>query len=191
MTQTLLRLAWRLAACAAAAWAVWRFSGLIAMLMLAPLAGLALARPLLDLAGDLRRLAHARIWRTLEGRHFAFRGIPVQVLEDAQHRRWVRAADVRRILGPTASDGAFALSYPDGWCVLGQPPQPHFSDAALLAHLAKQRSPEALRLRRWVEREIAYPARRVRERLGIRADGDGALRSAESDPPARSSSSPR
>ena len=170
MTKTFLRLAWRLAACAAGAWAAWRFSGLIAMLMLAPLAGLALARPLLDLAGDLRHLAHARIWRTLEGRHFAFRGIPVQVLEDAQHRRWVRAADVRRILGHTASDGALALSYPDGWCTLGDPLQPHFSDAALLAHLAKQTTPEALRLRHWVEREIAFPARRQRERYGIKVE---------------------
>jgi hypothetical protein len=60
---------------------------------------------------------------------------------------------------------------------IGRPLEPHVRDDALLAHLDKERSPEALRLRHWVEREIAFPARRQRARLGIRsaaADrGDG------------------
>jgi prophage antirepressor-like protein len=42
------------------------------------------------------------------------------------------------------------------------------SEEALLAHLLKERAPEAARLRVWVEREIVFPARRERERLGIR-----------------------
>jgi hypothetical protein len=42
------------------------------------------------------------------------------------------------------------------------------SEEALLAHLLKERAPEAVRLRVWVEREIVFPARRERERLGIR-----------------------
>jgi prophage antirepressor-like protein len=42
------------------------------------------------------------------------------------------------------------------------------SEEALLAHLRKERAPEAARLRVWVEREIVFPARRERERLGIR-----------------------
>jgi hypothetical protein len=41
-------------------------------------------------------------------------------------------------------------------------------DDALLAHLAKERSLEAARLRLWVEREVSFPGRRQRERLGIR-----------------------
>ena len=44
------------------------------------------------------------------------------------------------------------------------------SDEALLTHLRKERSPDAIRLANWVEREIVFPARRERERLGIRAD---------------------
>ena len=47
-------------------------------------------------------------------------------------------------------------------------PQAHVSEEALLAHLLKERAPEAARLRVWVEREIVFPARRERERLGIR-----------------------
>ena len=165
MIEVLARIAIRLVPCALCSWLAWRFGGAVIMLATAPLYGIAMARPLLELASELRHHTRAAAWRAVEGRHFVFRGTPVQVLEDAQHRRWVRAADVRRIVGYTASDGALALSYPDGWRALGVPPQPHFSDDALIAHLAKQTAPDALRLRHWVEREIAFPAQRLRERL--------------------------
>jgi hypothetical protein len=171
LTSTLLRIGVRLALCFAASWLVWRIAGLVAMVCTAPLYGIALARPLLDLASELRHQMRAAVWRPLEGRHFAYRGRAVQVLEDADHRRWVRAADVRAIIGPSASDGALALTYPDGCRDAGRPAEPHLSDDALLAHLAKQNSAEALRFRRWAEREIAFPARRVRSRLGVRVGG--------------------
>jgi hypothetical protein len=170
VSNTLLQIALRLALCAAVAWTAWRLAGLTALVTTAPLFGIALARPLLDLASDLRHHARARAWRPVQGRHYAFHGYPVQVIEDVQHERWIRAADIRRILGHTASDGALALSYPEGWKAMGQPPQPHFSTAALIAHLAKESTPQALRLRHWVEREIAFPAQRIREHLGIRTE---------------------
>jgi hypothetical protein len=166
MAATLLKVAVRLLLCAATSWLVWRNGGLALLLVTVPLYGVALARPLLDLASELRHHARAAVWRPLEGRHFAFRGSPVQVIEDSEHRRWVRAADVRRIVGYTASTGTLALTYPEGWRAMGQPAEPHFSDEALIAHLAKERSPRALRFRRWAEREIAFPAKRLRERDG-------------------------
>ncbi len=168
MSALALRIVIRLLLCAACSWLVWRFGGLAVMVATAPLYGVALARPLLDLASELRHGARAAVWRPLEGRHCVFRGTPVQVLEDEQHCRWVRAADVRRIVGFTASDGALALTYPNGWRAMGRPAQPHFSDDALIVHLSKETTPEALRFRHWAEREIAFPARRTRERLGIR-----------------------
>ena len=167
----LLRLAIRLSLCAAVSWVVWRYFGLAAAVASAPLYGIALARPLIDLASDLRQATRAAVWRPLEGRHFVYRGAPVQVLEDDDHRRWVRAADVRRVVGHTATNGALALTYPGGWRRMGKPAEPHFSDEALIAHLMKQGTPEALRFRHWVEREIAFPAQRLRKRLGIRPQG--------------------
>ena len=159
-----LRIVLRLALCAAVSWGVWRVGGLAAMVATAPLYGIALARPLVELASNARHLSRVAVWQPLEGRHHAFRGIAVQVLEDTEHHRWVRAADVRRIVGHTASDAALALTYPQGWRMLGQPAQPHIRADALVAHLRTERSPEALRLRQWVEREVAFPAQRVRER---------------------------
>lgn len=168
MSEALHRIALRLLLCAACSWLVWHIGGLGAMVGTAPLYGLLLARPLIDLASALRHQSRALLWRSVEGRHFEFRGLAVQVLEDDERRRWIRAADVRRIVGHTASEGALALSYPTGWRMLGKPAQAHFSEDALLTHLSKETSADSLRFRQWVEREIAFPARRQRERLGIR-----------------------
>ena len=175
MQTALFRIAWRLALCAGIGWLVWRIGGLVPMVAVAPLVGIALAKPLLDLASDLRHQANARALKPVQGRHFVFRGTPVDVIEDADHRRWVRAADVRRIIGTTATDGALALTYPSGWRQFGRPGTPYFSDDALVAHLTKERSPEALRFLHWVERDIAFPAQRVRERLGIRLPAPDAV----------------
>jgi hypothetical protein len=77
-----------------------------------------------------------------------------------------------RIVGYTASDNALALIYPNGWRHIGRPAQAHFSDDALLAHLGKERSPQALRFRHWVEREIAFPAQRLRRHAGVARPGE-------------------
>jgi len=158
----------RLAGCIALAWLGWRAGGAIGLLAGLSLSGLWLARPLVELASSLRQRLREHVWKPVEGRYFEYRGTPLQVLEDEQHRRWVRASDVRKIVGFTASDGALALSYPDGYRAIGEPPVPHFSDEALLAHLNKERSITALKFRHWVERDIALPARRLRQRAGIR-----------------------
>ena len=158
----------RFAACALLFWWIWRTFGLATAMPAAALFGVALARPLVELASEVRRLMHHAHWRDVEGRHYAYRGREVAVVEDHDHRRWLRLADVRAIVGVTATDGALAVSYPRGVRELGRPAASYIRDDALLAHLAKERSPEAARLRGWVEREVAFPARRERERLGIR-----------------------
>lgn len=164
----------RIALCAALSWLAWRVGGLYGVCVSLVAWGFALTRPLIDLAIELHGVARVSTWSPLEGRHAVFRGLPVQVLEDIDHVRWIRAADVRRIVGITASDGALSLTYPHGWRAMGRPASAHFSAEALLVHLGKERLPVAVKFRRWVEREIAFPARRQRERLGIRllAAGD-------------------
>jgi hypothetical protein len=158
----------RTAGCALLFWWIWRTFGLAAAMPVVGLFGVALARPLIDLAEALGWQMRRAHWRDVEGRHYAYRGRPVAVVEDDEHRHWLRLADVRAIVGFTASDGALAVSYPGRLRELGRPAAAHVRDDALLAHLAKERSPEAARLRQWVEREVAFPARRRRERLGIR-----------------------
>ena len=168
MTRVLVTIAWRLALCAGLAWLAWRWGGAVSLTFALAMLGVALARPLIDLASELRHGVRMAVWKPVEGRYYAFQGHRIRVVEDADHCRWVCAADVRRAVGFTAGDGALALSYPNGWDSFGVPPEPHFSDEALLLHLAKERSAEAIRFKNWAEREITFPARRERERRGIR-----------------------
>jgi hypothetical protein len=169
--RTATSIALRLAGCVLVSWSAWRWlGGVTAMITTLPLFGVALAKPLIDLASEVRHAMKRAHWREVEGRHYAFRGHPVKVVTDADRGRWVRLADIRAIAGFTASDGALAISYPNGVRRLGRPAEIHVSDEALLAHLQKERGPNAIRLSTWVEREIVFPARRERERFGIRGD---------------------
>ncbi len=175
MTIIVVQVAVRAAGCAVAMAIGWRVFGASGLVYAAPLLGVAFARPLIELASASRRAMRRAQWRDVEGRHFAFRGRPVKVIEDGDRQRWVRLSDIRAIVGFTASDGALALAYPAGWQRIGRSGEAFLGEDALVAHLGKERGPEALRLRRWVEREIVFPARRERERLGVRsASGDDA-----------------
>ena len=166
MTEALTTIAIRLALCAAATWLVWWLGFDTGVLFMAGLFGIALAKPLLDLAIAIHHLFRQAVWRDVQGHHFAFKGRPVRVIDDADHRRWIRLADIRAIAGFTASDAALQITYPSGWKLLGRPAEPYLCDEALLVHLAKERSPMNLRLRHWVEREVSFPARRRRDRAG-------------------------
>lgn len=172
MIQPLVEILVRGALCAALAWGLHRLGFPLAVLLwIGALAGIVLARPLMDLAIAIYQAMRSANWRELEGRHYAFKGRMVHVIADADYQRWVRLADIRAIVGFTASDAALQVTYPNGWRMLGKPALPHLSDEALLAHIAKERTPEAARLRLWIEREIVFPARREREHHGVRLEG--------------------
>jgi hypothetical protein len=137
------------------------------MILFAPVYGVALAKPLMDLISEIRHGVRTLVWRQLEGHHFAFHGHSIRVMEDMHHIRWVRLADVQLITHDTTSAHALRHSYGHQFAMAGEPPQPWLSEEALLVHLAKQgRNPTALRLHHWVEREVAFPARRLREQRG-------------------------
>lgn len=169
MNDTLRRLALRASLCAALSGLAWWHSGASPILVLAiASAGPLLAGPLIELAGDLRRQMRRAVWGPLEGRHFAYRGSAVQVREDVEHRRWIRVADLRRIVGFTASDGALALTYRAQWQVDPADGSAWLEADAALVHLRREPGAAARRFARWIEQEVAWPARRQRERLGIR-----------------------
>jgi len=167
MIDALRTIAIRLAICAAATWCVWRLGFDTGVLFMAGLVGIALARPVIDLAIALWHELRRAVWHDVQGRYYAYKGRPVRVIDDAGHRRWIRLADIRAIVGFTASDASLQITYSGGWRKLGRPAEPYLCDESLLAHLLKERAPDTARLRRWVEREIVFPARRQRERFGV------------------------
>ena len=135
-----------------------------------PLLGAAICLPVMALLANLRAAARERVWLPVHGKHFVFKGTTIRVIEDDDHFRWVCLADVRKVTGTTAGDSALAVTYPGRVQPMDKPAQVHIRDDALIEHLGKENNPVALRMRTWVERDIAFAGRRIRERLGIRAN---------------------
>ena len=166
MTALLRRIAIRLAGCCLLVWVnikIVHLLGLpvaLAWIWVAPMVGIALAKPLIELASDIRHEMRRANWAPVEGRHYAFRGVTVRVVDDDSQQRWVHLADIRRIAGYTAGDNTLQVAYAAGFRRIAG--EAHLNAEALLTHLGKEKSPAAIKLRHWIEREIVFPARRQR-----------------------------
>ncbi len=155
-------------ACCAFSAAAWYFINIYAMVISLPIFGIALSRVIIDFVAEMRISARDAALAHLDGVYFSYRGTGLQVLEDEEHCRWVPTNEVRRIVGSAAPDRLLALTYPTGFSAMGEPEQGHLRDDALMAYLAKEPSMPAIKFKNWAERNIAFPARKQRERLGIR-----------------------
>jgi hypothetical protein len=102
------------------------------------------------------------------GYFYDYHGIPVRVIEDFEHARWIPVAMLRKTAGVTVSDELLAQRYPTGWRVLNK--HAHLRDDALMGYLSTASSTEAIKFKNWAQRNIAYPAQKTRERLGIRLE---------------------
>ena len=145
---------------------VW-WAGSFVAVVASPALAAALAYPLINLLREMRLSAHAQAWKAVHGRHYAYHGQAVHVIEDDAHSRWIRMSDVRKIVGATASDRLLSQAYKMAWMTVGRSNLPYIRDDALVAHLTKENREKALRLGHWVKREIAFPGERIRKRLGI------------------------
>lgn len=149
----------------------WQF-GPFGTVIASPLLAAAVARPLLNLVGNIRHGMRERVWLPVHGEHFTFHDVRIRVLEDESHCRWVCLADARKAAGIGASEAMLAASLGPRFRRAGKPVQPYVRDDAVIEYLAKSTDARALRFRTWVERTVAAPAQKVRERLGIREDED-------------------
>ena len=148
--------------------AAYYFVNVQAMVFSLPLVGIVMARAIVNLAENMHRGMKYMAYAHLDGHYYSYLDIQLLVLEDEQdYCRWVPATEVRRIVGKVATDSALALTYPSGWRMLGERCQGHLRDDALMLYLAKERSPSGIKFKNWAARNIAFPARRQRERHAI------------------------
>lgn len=152
------------AASALAAWGLWAVFGPTGLVFAAPLAGVLLARPLIDLAGDLRHGTKRAALGATEGSFYAFKGRPLRVAEDDEGRRWLPAADLRRCVPGLPADASLAHQLGEGARRLGRGGVLHVEAEALHAALARAVDPQTVRFRQWLDRDVVQPAARRRAR---------------------------
>jgi hypothetical protein len=143
----------------------YRF-GVFAILLTLPVFAALMKRPLFAMLSNLRRKMLEQVWLPVHGQYYRYHGVPIGVLEDDDHCRWVSLRDVQKVVGVTAGERALALAYPGRFKLMGVAAQAHVRDDALLAHLSKENQANAIRFKVWVERNIAIPGQTVRARLG-------------------------
>jgi hypothetical protein len=131
--------------------------------------GAAISRPLINLVANFRHTVRAGVWLPVHGTHYVFKGTTIHVLEGDDDWRWLPLADVQLALGRTFNARVLAITYPDCLEKGGRPLRMYIRDDALITHLGKLNDPRALRFRTWLERNVALPARRARQRAAGQA----------------------
>lgn len=144
--------------------------GAVAVVIASPVFAAVIRRPLFALLANFRSTVRKQVWLPVHGRHYVFHNVTIHVLEDDDRYRWVSLHDVQKVVGITATERALAQVYPGRVKAMGKPTRPHIRDDALVIHLSKENQATALRFKTWVERNIAFPGRTIRKRLGIHAD---------------------
>ncbi|OYU46370.1 MAG: hypothetical protein CFE44_02505 [Burkholderiales bacterium PBB4] len=165
MKHAILRLLGALLVCAIALPLAFHYWGAFGLVFMAPIVGVAFTRLLIDGAAELGWQVRASVLAPLSGKHYAYQGFQLRVLQDDDFGRWVALEDVRRIVGSGATEKALSQTYPTGLQTMEG--KAHLRDDALMHYLSREPSSAAIKLRNWAERSIAYPARVERKRRGI------------------------
>ena len=164
-----LTLVLRTLLCVAVSWLLWKaLQGPLGLAFAAPLWGMTLAGPLMDLAGAAYATTRRMALSPLEGRHFEHRGVPLDVAQDERHHRWLSVRDLRRLLRGLPRDAALRRLVPEALMDDTRLRGLRIEAEALLALLRRSTDPDSLKLRNWLEREVVFPAATQRRRLGIR-----------------------
>ncbi len=106
--------------------------------------------------------------RDVQGSFYSYRGVPIKVIVDRDHCRWVPTSAIRKIAGTSVTDSLLAQLYPSGWKLLDN--QGHLRDDALIEYLSTACALDAVKFKNWALRNIVYPARITRDRLGVKLD---------------------
>ncbi len=160
----------QIALCVGAYLLVGYHFGVFAVVFTAPVFAVAIRHPVFALLANFRSNVRKQVWLPLHGQHYVFHNVTIHVIEDDDHYRWVSLPDVQKAVGVTAAERALAQVYPGRVKTMGNPAQAYVRDDALVSHLGKENLATALRFRTWLERNVAFPGRTIRKRLGIHAD---------------------
>lgn len=119
----------------------------------------ALPRVGVSLADRVVMAVRSFLWRHEQGRHHAFGGLPLSIVDDGRHV-WVAGDDLQRVLGTHDPDDVLAARHSARW---------RRDDAqrlwlrvdAVVAHLQTaptRMDPRTLRLCHYLERQVLFPA---------------------------------
>ena len=88
----------RLALSAAILWLIFRYMGMIPFILAVPIAGVLLAKPIIEAGGSWIGWAKSQPFVEWQGNYYEFAGTQIRMLEVGKEL-WVVDADLLRVLG--------------------------------------------------------------------------------------------
>jgi hypothetical protein len=155
MGAVLLRIAIRLALCLGVLWALWPVWGPFAIIVpFAPLLGIALARPLMDLIEESHHSGKALALASVQGQYWAHRGTRIDIAEDADGKRWLLATDVRKLLPGLPREEVLQKHFGDRGGEVEDAQGFRIRADALAEYLLKSTDAPSLKFKVWLDREV-------------------------------------
>jgi hypothetical protein len=150
----------------AAAWyAGWVLGGATGLatvvVLLSPAIALALAPLVVPLLGQSVQAARQLAYRDIQGRHFEYKGRSLRVQEDLAGDRWLRTADVRKIVVHFPRDQVLVRIAPEDIGRFGDKGSLFLRAQALDRYLERGQEDTTVRFRKWLQREVIFPAQRA------------------------------
>ena len=143
---------------------MFHLMGAVGLVLGAPVVGLAFSRLVIDATAELGWHMRSAVLAGLSGKNYQYLEYRLEILEDEDGCRWIPVDDVRKIVGNLASDNNLEHLYPTGFESIGNRGKKYLRDDALIAHLANAPSARSIKFKNWAERNVAFPARKTRER---------------------------
>lgn len=166
MKEVVISLRFRLFLAVAALALGWMVMGPFGLVFFSPIAGICLARPLLDKMAGLYYQAKETALQEFQGKYYSFRGTYFDIHEDQAHHRWLRTSDVRTLLPSFPRDGVLLKLCAEG---LAADYSSERRDLKIRADvldklLSSSRQLETIKFRNWLQKDVLYPAEQRRER---------------------------
>lgn len=140
-------------------WAVYRYIGLITMVIATPIAGALLAKPLLEAGGSWFQWARKQPYAEWQGKYYGFAGTQIRMFEVGD-ALWISDADLLRVLGEKPTLMLGSLYGPQDYAEIPGANIHGFSPEGAAKLLTASRHPESGRMLLWLQREVYKPHRR-------------------------------
>jgi hypothetical protein len=150
-------------AAAAAMAGAWKWLGPAGLVYSAPLLGLALGKPIVDLLAAYPSLVSRIVLRKVDGRYFEYRGTSLDIHIDERAACWISTADLRKIVALPV-DPVLRTRYPLQCRALGDPVEWRLGGEALTEFLARSTDSDMTKFSHWVDKNVITPARNKRNR---------------------------
>jgi hypothetical protein len=157
MLSLIANLTFRLLLCAVMTYLAWRQADVIGLVFSSLVFGLALSSPVLELMTHFSSHIRHRAFSKVNGRHYVFQTISIDIIEDENQQCWLRLADVRKVIEGFPRDSVIVKLYPDEFMIDKKLGGTRIGAKALVNYLQNSSNVTAMKFKLWIEREVIFP----------------------------------